>query len=96
MIKDLGLSRLGLWDQRVGQDIEDILADFLEFELDLLTVLANDANVLVVFGLLLLLNGRDDSPRGTSSTDDVLVCDRQQVALVDRELAGQLGLFSLA
>jgi len=41
---------------------------------------------LVALGLLLLLDGRHDAPRGAAGTDDVLVGDGQQVALLDREL----------
>jgi hypothetical protein len=47
VVEDLGLARLGLWDERLIQDIEDILADFLEFGLNLLTVVTDGANVLV-------------------------------------------------
>lgn len=46
--------------------------------------------LLRALGLLLLLDGGDDTPRGTAGTDDVLVRDRQQVALVDSELAANL------
>ena len=57
MVEDFRLSRLGLGDQGLVQDIEDILADFLEFGLDLLTVVSNSLNVLVgAFGLLFLLD----------------------------------------
>lgn len=46
--------------------------------------------LLRALGLLLLLDGGDDAPRGTAGADDVLVRDRQQVALVDSELAANL------
>ena len=57
MVEDLRLARLGLWDQGLVQDIEDILADLLEFGLDLLTVVSDGLNMLVgALGLLLLLD----------------------------------------
>jgi len=57
VIKDLGLSRLGLGDQRFIQNIKNILADFLKFSLDLLAVITNGRNMLVgAFRLFLLLD----------------------------------------
>ena len=74
VVEDLGLSRLGLGDQRLVQNIEDILADLLELGLDLLTVVSDGRNMLIgALGLFLLLDGRDDAPRSTSSTNDILV-----------------------
>ena len=91
MVEDLGLARLGLRDEGVVEDVEDILADLLKLGLDLLAVVADGANVLLrALGLLLLLNRGDDAPRGTSCTDDVLVGDGQKVALVNGELTGDL------
>ena len=63
MVEDLGLARLGLGDQGVVKDVENILADLLELGLNLLAVFTNDANVLVRTPLLLLLfYGGDDAP----------------------------------
>lgn len=63
VVEDLGLSGLGLGDQAVVENIENILANLLELELNLLTVLADDADVLVcALLLLLLLDGGDDAP----------------------------------
>ena len=91
MVEDLGLARLGLGDQGVVEHIEDILADLLEFLLNLLSVLANGGDVLVrALGLLLLLDRGDDAPRGTSCANDVLVGNGKQVALVYGELAANL------
>ena len=57
MVEHLGLSRLGLWDQGLVQDVEDILADLLEFGLDLLTVVPDGRNMFVgALRLLLLLD----------------------------------------
>jgi hypothetical protein len=91
VVKDFGLSGLGLWDQRLVQDIEDILADLLELGLDLLAVVSDSGNMLVgTLGLLLLLDRGDNAPGSTSGTDDILVGNRQKVSLIDRKLSTQL------
>jgi hypothetical protein len=91
VVEDLALARLGLGDQRVVKDVEDILADLLELGLDLLAVVADDGNVLVgTLLLLLLLDRGDDAPRGTSGTDDVLVGDREEVTLVNGKFTTDL------
>jgi len=57
VVEDLGLSRFGLWDQGLVEDIENILADLLELGLNLLAVITNGSNVLVgAFRLLLLFD----------------------------------------
>ena len=87
VVEDLGLARLGLRDEGVVEDVEDILADLLKLGLDLLAVVADGADVLLrALGLLLLLDRGDDAPRGTSCSDDVLVGDGKEVALVNGEL----------
>jgi hypothetical protein len=97
VVEDLGLARLGLGDERVVEDVEDILADLLELRLDLLAVVADGAEVLLrALGVLLLLDGRNDAPRRASGTDNVLVGDGQQVALVHGELTGDLSCVSRA
>jgi hypothetical protein len=91
VVEDLGLASLGLGDQRVIENIQDILADILKLLLDLITVLLDDTDVLVgSLGLLLLLDGGDDAPRGTAGTNNVLVGNGEQVALIDSELAANL------
>ena len=47
VVEHLGLARFSLGDERLVQHIEHILADFLEFGLDLLTIIPNGADVLV-------------------------------------------------
>jgi hypothetical protein len=95
VVEDLALARLGLGDQGVVKDVENILADLLELGLDLLAVVADDVNVLVgTLLLLLLLDRGDDAPRGTSGTDDVLVGDREEVTLVNGELTTDLVVVS--
>lgn len=91
MVEDLALARLGLGDQGVVKDVENILADLLELGLDLLAVVTDDGNVLVgTLLLLLLLDRGDDAPRGTSGTDNVLVGDGEEVTLVDGKFTTDL------
>lgn len=91
VVEDLALASLGLGDEALVENVEDILADLLKLELDLLAVLANDADVLLgALGLLLLLDAGDDAPGGTAGADDVLVGDGKEVALVNCELAADL------
>ena len=92
MIEDLGFSRFGLGNERVAENVQNILADLLEFILNLLTIVADGPDVLVrPLGFLLLLDRRNDAPRGASSTDHVFVGNRQQITFVYRELATDLG-----
>ena len=91
MIENLGLSRLSLGDQRLIEDVKNILANLLEFGLNLLTVLADGRYVLVgAFRFLLLLDGGDDAPRSTSGTYNVLVGNREKVALIDGQFSPKL------
>ena len=92
MVEDLGFAGLGLGDQSLIEDVEDILADLLELCFDLLAVVLDGGDVLVrALGLFLLLNGRDDSPRSPSCADHVLVCHGEEVSFVDSEFAAELG-----
>jgi len=91
VVEDLTLAGLGLGDKALVKNVEDILADLLELKLDLLAVLADDANVLLgALGLLLLLDAGDDAPGSAAGSYDVLVGDGKEVALVDCELAANL------
>lgn len=47
VIENLGFTRLGLRDKRFVEDIEDILADFLELGLDLLAVVTDGRDMLL-------------------------------------------------
>jgi hypothetical protein len=77
VIENLGLSRL--------------LTNLLEFGLDLLTVITDSGDMLVcTLRLLLLLNRRDNTPGGTSGTNDVLIGDGQKVSLVNGKFSAQL------
>jgi hypothetical protein len=67
------------------------LADFLEFGLNLLTVITDGRNMLIgTLGLLLLLDRRDYAPGSTSSANDVLVGNGQKVSLVNGKFSAQL------
>ena len=91
VVEDLGLAGLGLGDQGLVKDIEDILADLLELGLNLLAVVADDTDVLIrALGLLLLLDGGDDAPRGPAGTDNVLVRNGKQITFINGELATDL------
>jgi hypothetical protein len=91
VVEDLALAGLGLGDEALVEDGENILADLLELKLDLLAVLADDTDVLVgALSLLLLLDAGDDAPRSTAGADDVLVGNGKEVTLVDCELAADL------
>ena len=91
MVEHLALACLGLRDQAVVENVEDILADVLELGLDLLTVVADDANVLVhTLSLLLLLDARDDAPRSTTGADYVLVGHGEQVSFINSQFPTNL------
>ena len=67
------------------------MADFLEFGLNLLTVVTDGRNMLIgTLGLLLLLDRRDYAPGSTSSADNVLVGNGQKVSLVNGKFSAQL------
>ena len=84
MVEDLRFTRLGFWDQRFVQNVEDVLADLLEFSLDLLTILLDSRNMLVgTLGLFLLFDRGDDAPGSTSCANHVLVSNTEEVSLVD-------------
>ena len=76
VVEHLALTSLGLWDQAVVENVEHILTDVLELGLNLLTVVANNADMLVyALGLLFLLDAGDDAPRSATGADHVLVGD---------------------
>jgi hypothetical protein len=88
VVEDLGLARLSGRNQVLVENLKNVLADLGELVLNLLAVLLDVDDVSrVTLGLLLLLDGGDDPPRGTAGTDDVLVGDGEKVALLDSEVA---------
>ena len=87
MVENLRLASGGGRDEVLVKNGEDVLADLGKLALDLLTVLLDEGNLgRVALGLLLLLDGGDNSPRGTAGTDDVLVGDGKEVALLNGEI----------
>lgn len=92
MVENLRLAGSGVGDEGIIENIENVLADLLKLELDLGAVLLDGRDVLIgALGLLLLLDRGDDAPRSATGTDDVLVGDAEEVALVDGELTTELG-----
>lgn len=87
----LALARLGGGDEVLFKEAEDVLADLVELGLNGSTVLAVDGDVLLVTLLLfLLLDRRNNAPRGTTGANDVLKSDRQEVTLLHAELVGAI------
>lgn len=87
VVEHLGFTRSSAGDEVLVKDLEDVLADLGKLGLDLLSVSLDHGDLsLVSLALFLLLDGGDDSPRSTSSTDDVLVGDGEEVSLLDSEL----------
>lgn len=88
MVEHLRLARLGRGNQVLVKDAEDVLANLGKLSLDLLAVLLNKVDLGgVALGLLLLLDRGDDPPRRTASANNVLVGNRQKVALLDGKIA---------
>ena len=91
MIENLGFAGLSLGDQGLIQHIKNILADALKFSFDLLTILADDRNILLrALGFFLLFDRRDYTPGSTTGSDNVLVGNREKVALVDSKFTANL------
>lgn len=93
VVEDSGLASLGLGDQSLIKNIENIFADLLQLKLDLGTVLMDSVNVVIgigTLGLLLLLDGGNNAPRSTAGANNVLVGDREKVTLIDSKLATDL------
>lgn len=86
VIENLGLARLGRRDQVLVQNLQDVLADLGQFGLNLLAVLLDQGDLSVIsLRLLLLLDRGDNPPRSTASTNNVLVGNRQEIALLNGE-----------
>jgi len=92
VIEYFGLARGGVGNERLVKNVENILTDLLELGFNFGAILADGVDVLVgALGLLLLLDRRDDTPRGTAGADNVLVGDRKKVALINAEFAAEFG-----
>ena len=91
VVEDLGLASLSLGDERLVQNIENILANTLQLVFDLLAVVTDDGDVLLgALGFLLLLDGGDDTPGSTAGANDVLVSNGEKVTLIDGKFASNL------
>jgi len=75
-------------DQAFFDDSENVIADFDEFAFDLGLVVLDDFHVATG---TLLFDAGDNTPRGTSGSDDILVGNTQKVAFLDGEFLGLLG-----
>ena len=64
---------------------QHVFADLTQLLLNRFTVLTSHC-LLPFAAVNLLLNAGNDTPRRSSSTDDVLVCNRQQVPFFIRQL----------
>lgn len=91
MIEHLGFTGFGFGDQGLIQNIKDILADALEFSLDLLAVLADDSNMFLrALRVLFLLDGGDYAPGSTAGANNVFVGNGKKVALINGKFTAQL------
>lgn len=91
MVEHLGLSGFRLGNQGLIKDIKDITTNLLQLRFNLLTVFTDLSNVLVgALSLLLLLDARDNSPRCTSGTNNILVSNGQEIALVNGKFTAKL------
>ncbi len=87
VVEHLALTSSSGRNEVLVKNIKDVLADLGELSLDLLPVTLDHSDLsLVTLALLFLLDRGDDSPRSTTSTDDVLVGDGEEVSLFDGEL----------
>ena len=67
------------------------MADILELSLDLLAIILDGGNMLLgTFGLLLLFDRGDYAPGGTAGTNNILVGDGQEIALIDSQFTTEL------
>ena len=83
VVEHLTLLRIGVGDQLVLDDLQNVTADVLQLRLDLALVRLDQRELV---RLAFLLDGRNHTPRRAAGTDDVLVRHRQQVALLHRQL----------
>jgi len=66
---------VSLGDEMLIKKLKDIIAEAVEFSLNLLLVVLEELNVLRSLGFFLLLNRRNRSPGGSSRSNGVLVSD---------------------
>ena len=94
VIEDLALARGSAGNEVHVEDLQNVLADLGQLGLDLVAVVLDHAHLpFVAFALLLLLDGRDDTPACPTRANHVLVCDAQKIALLNRQLLVRAGHF---
>jgi hypothetical protein len=87
VIEDLGFTTLCRRDQVLIQDLQNILTNLGQLALNLLAVFLDKGDLTIIaLGLLLLLNGADDTPGGSAGANDVLVCDGKEISLFNGQL----------
>ena len=68
---------VGTGDQVVVQQVDDVVAVFVQLQLDFLFVLSEEVEFVGrVLGLFLLLDGAEGPPGSPPAADGVLVCHR--------------------
>ena len=87
VVEDLILGVGGLDEQLAVNEVEDLIAVFVELALNLGLVASEEAEVLGSLLLLLLLNGGKGSPGSSAGADGVLVGDGEQVSLLDGQVS---------
>ena len=84
--EDLCFIALRIWHQRVLQKVQDVLANARKLSFNLLLVVLDFLDILcITFDILFLLNGREYTPCGPSSSHNILECDGQNVPFFKRE-----------
>lgn len=74
------------------EHVENVLADFREFALNLLPVALDHLDLnLIALRLLLLFDRRNDPPRCTTRTNDILIRNGKEVTLLNGELLVRRG-----
>lgn len=87
--KDLGLVTDGVGHQGVLEQVKDVLANACQFSLNLLLVVLNLLYVFrVALDILLLLDGREDTPRCSAGANHILESHCQDVPLLKGKLLG--------
>ena len=86
VVEDQGLSVGSLGDELAVDEVEDLIAELVEFSLNLGLVGSEETDVLGALLFFLLLDGGECSPGSSSGSDGVLVGDGEEVSLFDVEV----------
>merc|ERR1719201_2300520 len=86
LVEDLSIRIIGSCNELAIKETDDLIADLGQLSLDSGLVLLSPTCILsVALACLLVLDARDDSPCSTTTSDSILVGDRQEVALFHGE-----------